>query len=106
MKTLKTAEYTNTTIFEINEECKAKFVSKKGSLTNRLNLLGKDNIDGTMWVYFWLTGKMLKPENPRMLPYSGTRSNPRQSVCFKKCIHNYPSRCSMPRKRRPIWQSK
>ena len=56
MKTVRTDEFTDTTIFEINEECKAKFVSKQGSLTNRVNL-GKDNIDGTMWVYFWLIEK-------------------------------------------------
>ena len=62
MKTLKTNEYTNTAIFEINEECKAKFVDKMGSKTN-IVYLGKGNVDGTMWVYFWLIGKNVKPEN-------------------------------------------
>jgi hypothetical protein len=50
MKTLRTEEFTDTTIFEINEECKAKFVNKKGYETNRVTL-GEDE-DGTMWVYF------------------------------------------------------
>jgi putative heme iron utilization protein len=31
----------------------AKFVNKKGSKMNRV-YLGKDDVDGTMWVYFWL----------------------------------------------------
>jgi CRISPR/Cas system CSM-associated protein Csm3 (group 7 of RAMP superfamily) len=62
MKPLKAAEYTDTTIFEINEECKAKFVDKKGSKTNRV-YLGKEETNGTMWIYFWLMGKNVKPEN-------------------------------------------
>jgi hypothetical protein len=62
MLRLKTDEYINTTIFKINEECKAKFVHQKGSKANIVNL-GKDAVDGTIWVYFWLMGKSMKPEN-------------------------------------------
>jgi hypothetical protein len=62
MQALKTDEYTDTTIFEIDEECKAKFVDEKGSETNKV-YLGEDDADGTMWVYFWLMGKHVKPEN-------------------------------------------
>jgi hypothetical protein len=61
MKTVRTDEFTDTTIFEINEECKAKFVDEKGCETNRVTL-GEDE-DGTMWVYFWLMGKNVRPEN-------------------------------------------
>ena len=62
MKGHKNNEYTDTTIFEINEECKAKFVDEKGIETNRV-YLGEEDVDGTMWVYFWLIGKNVKPEN-------------------------------------------
>jgi hypothetical protein len=53
---------TDTTIFELDEECKAKFVDEKGIETNRV-YLGEEDVDGTMWVYFWLMGKNVKPEN-------------------------------------------
>jgi hypothetical protein len=46
------------------EECKAKFVDKKGKETN-IVYLGKDNGDRMVWVYFWLMGKNVKPENLR-----------------------------------------
>ena len=62
MKAINTDEYTDIIIFEINEECKAKFVDEKGIETKRV-FLGKDDVDGTMWVYFWLIGKNVKPEN-------------------------------------------
>jgi hypothetical protein len=62
MKATKTDECTDTTIFETDEECKAKFVDKKGSETNSV-YPGKDDADGTMWVCFWLMGKSVKPEN-------------------------------------------
>jgi hypothetical protein len=61
MQRLKTDEYTNTTIIKTNEECKDEFVHEKGSKTHILNL-GKDDVDGTMWVYFWLMGKIVKLE--------------------------------------------
>jgi hypothetical protein len=63
MKPLKTEKYTDSTIFKINEECKAKFVDKKGTETNKL-YLGKDDGDGRMWVYFLVDEKERETREP------------------------------------------